>query len=240
MTPRAGGSGAAKQLGRASRVQAMQGVGPGPGVRGHTPGTRTAVGTLPAWPWAQRTEDQSHSSRGKPGLRGQRGAATPRRPGPSRKLSRDGRDVEGQRRGRHRSDAEPMHSRTRDGAGLRVAGGTENRPSVLYSALIKRTHHRQPLLKYPKRRRRGPQPPRRGDRLAEAVLRGDQTRQVRGREPRPAPTPGAPRWGGDTVPPTAATPRPPPQGSVSKRSSKVRFDTEKRSTMYYSKSIKRI
>lgn len=30
-----------------------------------------------------------------------------------------------------------------------VAGGIENRPSVLYSSLIKRTHHRQPLLKYP-------------------------------------------------------------------------------------------
>ena len=32
----------------------------------------------------------------------------------------------------------------------RGVGGTENRPSVLYSSLIKRTHHRQPLLKYPK------------------------------------------------------------------------------------------
>lgn len=30
-----------------------------------------------------------------------------------------------------------------------VTGGIENRPSVLYSSLIKRTHHRQPLLKYP-------------------------------------------------------------------------------------------
>lgn len=32
----------------------------------------------------------------------------------------------------------------------------------------------------------------------------------------------------------------PPKGSISRRSSKVRFGTEKRSTMYYSKSRKRI
>lgn len=43
----------------------------------------------------------------------------------------------------------------------------------------------------------------------------------------------------------AVTQKPPPpshpnQGFISKRSSEVSFDTEKRSTMYYSKSIKRI
>lgn len=45
------------------------------------------------------------------------------------------------------------------------------------------------------------------------------------------------RWGSDTQTPPHCHPH---KGVISNRSSKVRFDTEKRSTMYYSKSIKRI
>lgn len=119
--------------------------GEGPPGQGQPP---SAVGALCRLGCGDR---QSHSSCSKRGFMPSLPVQTPSARGPSGKLSQDGLDVGswGRRRGRHRSLAEPMHSRTLEGAGLRVAGGTENRPSVLYSALIKRTHHRQPLLKYP-------------------------------------------------------------------------------------------
>lgn len=180
---------------------------------------------------------------------------TPGTHGPSGKLSQDGLDVEGRRRGRPRSSVEPTHSRTLQGAGLRVAGGTENRPSVLYSALIKRTHHRQPLLKYPQMPWRAAAAGRTSSRSRPE---GGPDRKGEGRTPaghtRPGPplpcplarrgqasTPDTPPGDGTPTPtPPAPTLCPAPQGFTSKRSSKVRFDTEKRSTMYYSKPIKRI
>ena len=102
----------------------------------------------------------------------------------------------------------------------RGVGGTENRPSVLYSSLIKRTHHRQPLLKYPKwRLLHRPQVCTKDAGLPGAVLRVDQTPQVRGgrgqTQPGTAPLPlrtwppsGHPaRWAVTREAPTPFSPR---------------------------------
>ena len=105
----------------------------------------------------------------------------------------------------------PWRGRPQAGPSARVAGGTENRPSVLYSSLIKRTHHRQPLLKYPDTPSDG--------RLAEAVLRADQIRKVRGRGPAAHAPPGP-------SPPPDPTPRPsvqaPPRGRGHRRPTPAR------------------
>ena len=82
----------------------------------------------------------------------------------------------------------------------RGVGGTENRPSVLYSSLIKRTHHRQPLLKYPKWGLLHRQQVCTKDAgFPGAVLRVDQMPQVRGgrerTQPDTAPLPSTPRHG---------------------------------------------
>ena len=70
----------------------------------------------------------------------------------------------------------------------RGVGGTENRPSVLYSSLIKRTHHRQPLLKYPKWGLLHRQQVCTKDAgFPGAVLRVDQMPQVRGGRERTQP-----------------------------------------------------
>lgn len=204
-----------KRLGHTSRVQAMHTVpGEGRPTEGHmpaategSPGSPRTSGTG----YGQQTEHASF-------LTHKADAAWPHCPmGPSCPPpaaappgSSQGGSGAGLPHVGERLSLEPMHPRT-PGVALRGAGGTENRPSVLYSALITRTHHRRPLLRYPSDEMQGPR--RRCDAVTSGGRPAGRSGSTGERTPRPAPPGGrAPRPRGCDRAPRPAPPA--PTGSI--------------------------